>query len=99
MKVLADTDDPRVDLESKGQSGLTILHLAILATFSRIYSEERVQILLEKGADIDSRDSTVKTPLFYVAELSHVALVEILLARGADADEKDSVGRTPLSHA
>jgi ankyrin repeat protein len=69
MKLLVDTDNPRADLESKDQDGRTPLHCAVISSLSTSESEAMVQLLLEKGAEVDSRDSIGKTPFYYAVEL------------------------------
>ena len=55
--------------------------------------------LLDRGVQVDSRDSSGSTPLSYAARLyRHGAICELLLDRGAEVDSTDSDGRTPLSH-
>jgi ankyrin repeat protein len=55
-----------------------------------------VKLLLENGADVDSKDSSGRTPLLWAIENGHKAVVELLLEKGANVDSKDSGGRTPL---
>ncbi|CAI7643775.1 unnamed protein product [Penicillium pancosmium] len=105
-KLLVNTDDPRADLESKDQSGRTALHCAVISAVALVKAPEMsneceamIRLLLDRGAGISNRDNTGKAPLFYAAQLSHVALVQMFLSSGAGADDKDSVGRTPLSYA
>jgi ankyrin repeat protein len=63
--------------------------------------EAVVKLLLEKGAEVDSKDSKHGwTPLWWAAGNGHEAVVRLLLEKGADVDSKDSRdGRTPLSWA
>ena len=56
-----------------------------------------VQLLLENGADIESRDN-IKTPLSYAAQAGHLAVVELLLEKGADIESRNN-SQTPLSYA
>jgi ankyrin repeat protein len=59
-----------------------------------------VQLLLEKGADVDSKDSYFgQTPLSWAAWGGYEAVVRLLLEKGADVDSKSKNGRTPLSRA
>src|SRR5258707_5005021 len=58
-----------------------------------------VKVLLEKAANVDSRDDFNKTPLSWAAENGHEAVIRILLDRGADFESKNEDGRTPLSWA
>jgi Ankyrin repeats (3 copies) len=58
------------------------------------------RILLEKGAELDSKDRRGQTPLSWAAENGHEAVVNLLLEKGAEPDSKDTIyGRTPLSWA
>jgi ankyrin repeat protein len=83
-------DKNSIDLES-GKPGQTMLALAAGKGY-----EEVVNLLLEKGAELD-RDA--RTPLSYAAGSGHEAVVNLLLEKGAELDSKDPDGRTPLSRA
>jgi ankyrin repeat protein len=63
-----------------------------------------IKLLLEKGADANSKDEDGLTPLFWASRKGHQATVETLLATpGVEADPTATggydVGRTPLSWA
>jgi ankyrin repeat protein len=58
-----------------------------------------VRLLLEKGAERDSKDNNGRTPLSRAAMMGHEAVVRLLLEKGAEPDSKDSDGQTPLSWA
>ncbi|KAJ1328888.1 ankyrin repeat domain-containing protein 50 [Microdochium nivale] len=60
-----------------------------------------VKLLLEKGAEIEAKDSEYgRTPLSWAAKNGHEASVKLLLEKGADIEAKDSeYGQTPLSWA
>ena len=50
-----------------------------------------MKLLLEKGADLESKDSEYsQTPLSWAAEYGHEAVVKLLLEKGADLESKDS---------
>ncbi|KAI9763767.1 MAG: hypothetical protein M1840_009092 [Geoglossum simile] len=64
--------------------------------------EAVVKLLLERGAELESKDSGDSyslTPLSWAAVIRHEAVVKLLLERGAELESKDSHGRTPLSWA
>ncbi|KAJ4419054.1 hypothetical protein N0V82_005177 [Gnomoniopsis sp. IMI 355080] len=62
--------------------------------------EAAVEILLEKGADVETRDLFWgQTPLSGAAGNGHEAIVKLLLKEGADFESKRKDGRTPLSWA
>lgn len=61
--------------------------------------EAVVELLLEKGADLESRNNIGRTPLSLAAEKGHEATVKLLLEKGANLESIDHIGRTPLSLA
>ena len=58
-----------------------------------------VELLLDKGADTESRDNYSHTPLSWAAQAGHEAVVELLLDKGAHIESRGSDGETPLSRA
>ena len=68
-------------------------------SWAAIYGHEAVvKLLLEKGAQLESKDNKYgQTPLSWAAETGHEAVVKLLLEKGAQLESKDNViGRTPL---
>ena len=57
-----------------------------------------VNLLLNKGAEIDKCDDYGKTPL-HVAAWGHLHVVELFLDRGAQHDSRNRGGRAPLHMA
>ncbi|KAL8721440.1 MAG: hypothetical protein Q9225_001885 [Loekoesia sp. 1 TL-2023] len=67
---------------------------------SQCGSMEIVEMLLDQGADINSRaDYSNKTALHKASEHGELAALEFLLGHGADIDAQSSEGVTPLSIA
>jgi hypothetical protein len=60
--------------------------------------EAVVKLLLEKGAELESKDNgSGRTPLSWAAEKGHETVVKLLLEKGAELESKDKdEGRTPL---
>ena len=58
-----------------------------------------VELLLRKGADIQSKDSFGWTPLHHAAGEAQKEVVELLVANGAEVSAKTDDGRTPLHAA
>ena len=62
--------------------------------------EAVVKLLLEKGAELETKDKDYgQTPLSYAASRGHEALVKLLLEKGAELKTKSNNGQTPLSYA
>ncbi|KAK6514351.1 hypothetical protein TWF506_008747 [Arthrobotrys conoides] len=55
-----------------------------------------VELLLDRGADIEARDYWGWTPLLSASRSRLPAIVKLLIERGADIEAKDNQGRTPL---
>jgi ankyrin repeat protein len=59
-----------------------------------------VKLLLDKNADIESKDDGYGlTPLSWAAMKGHEAVLKLLLDKDADVESKDEYGWTPLSWA
>ncbi|KAH0538032.1 hypothetical protein FGG08_005344 [Glutinoglossum americanum] len=68
-----------------------------LSIFTKLENEVIVQLLLERGADPDSKDPAGKKALRWAVRNGHETIVRLLLANPkVDPDSKDTTGRTPL---
>jgi ankyrin repeat protein len=81
-------------IEARSGTGETALHY--LAVENHL---EGVAYLLERGADINTRDDFQGTPLIAAASLGHLGLCRFLLGNGADIYAADDIGRTAISAA
>jgi ankyrin repeat protein len=59
----------------------------------------RLQFLLDRGADINSRDADNRSPLMLAVIHRRAKVVDLLLTHGADANAADRSGTTPLQAA
>ncbi len=59
-------------------------------------SLDAVKLLLEKGADINGRDSEGRTALFKAVASWSTDIIKFLIEKGADVNAKDTNGDTPL---
>ena len=80
---------PEITINAPGRLGLTPLMYA--AAFG---SQEAIEILLSKGADVKAKDPRDGTALHYAAW--NAARTKLLLSRGADPSAVSKLGRTPL---
>ncbi|KAI1734173.1 ankyrin repeat-containing domain protein [Xylaria scruposa] len=62
-------------------------------------NEAIVRILLDRGANTQSKDGYGRTPLSYASWAGHKAVAKMLLDKGADIESKDREGMTSLSYA
>jgi ankyrin repeat protein len=62
-------------------------------------AESVVDLLLNRGAQIDAIDDRGRTALMMAAELAHAEVVEMLIGRGADPTVRDKGGKTALDLA
>ena len=60
---------------------------------------ETVQILLDSGAQVDTKTATGATALFAAASRGHCQIVNLLLEKGADPGIKDSQNKTAYMYA
>ena len=75
--------------------GATLLHLA-----ASLSNHAMAELLLDLGADPDTRARDGEVPLHYAARFGDRRMVELLLARGADPTLRDSVqDATPAAWA
>lgn len=58
-----------------------------------------MEVLKERGVDVNKTDSAGKTALMFAAEAGYVECVNWLIGYGADVYKTDKTGSTALSHA
>ena len=69
---------------------------ADLHTAAEEGNTEEVELLLDRGANIETKDKDGLTPLMIAAKWGKTETVELLLDRGANIETKDKDGLTPL---
>lgn len=87
---LAQKDCP-VDLNMRGLGGNTLLHTAAIEGYREI-----CELLLQKGASIDSKNKMNQTPLHIAAKRNDLKLVELLISCKANVNAQDLDKNTPL---
>jgi cytohesin len=60
---------------------------------------DRVKSLVKKGIDVDAKDETGWTPLYWAASMGREEVAEFLIGNGADIDVRTNDDRTPLHQA
>jgi hypothetical protein len=61
--------------------------------------KDRIESLLDQGADVDQRDVAGRSALMLATLRGQVEIVQLLLSRGADPNAADTAGRTPVQQA
>ncbi|KAK2756002.1 hypothetical protein FQN53_008754 [Emmonsiellopsis sp. PD_33] len=72
-------------------SGLSMPHI-----LTELASSNLLQLLLERGAYVDTQDAEGNTPLLLAARHGYVHLISMLLKHGADVNARNIDGDTPL---
>ena len=62
-------------------------------------NKEIVQLLLDRGADINAHGTSGKPALSWAVECGRLETTAFLLDRGASLEERDDTGQTPLDYA
>jgi hypothetical protein len=75
----------------------TLKNLSLLPEAAARGNVTVVELLLEKGVELESKDGYGQTPLSRAVEKGHKVVVKLLLEKGADLESKDQIGRTPPS--
>ncbi|XP_066499851.1 ankyrin repeat domain-containing protein 50 [Hoplias malabaricus] len=96
-RFVLDALDGRI-INSKTESSRTPLMFAVCLQDHGTRSKF-TQLLLEKGADVNSRDEHGRTALSLACELGHLDAVKILVQFNADPEVTDSWGNSALMYA
>ncbi|XP_017357906.1 B-cell lymphoma 3 protein [Cebus imitator] len=96
LRALLDSAAPgTLDLEARNYDGLTALHVAV-----NTECQETVQLLLERGADIDAVDiKSGRSPLIHAVENNSLNMVQLLLQHGANVNAQMYSGSSALHSA
>ncbi|XP_072545849.1 uncharacterized protein [Salminus brasiliensis] len=96
-RFVLDALDGRI-INSKMESSRTPLMFAVCLQDHGTRSKF-THLLLEKGADVNSRDENGRTALSLACELGHLDAVKILVQFNADPEVTDSWGNSALMYA
>lgn len=80
-------------------SGMDINQSAALELAILMEKEEIVDLLIDRGADVNRPGLSGDLPLTVAARRGRPELMRRLVERGADVDRRDQRGMTPLEHA
>jgi ankyrin repeat protein len=82
-----------VDVNAR-MNGCTALMLASQEGYKEIAG-----LLIEKGADIDAKNSNWTTSLMYASQSGNIDIVKMIIDAGADVSARDNMGRIALMYA
>lgn len=83
------------DLEAKDPgAGASVLHYAVMRGRMPV-----IDVLLSRGADVNSRTRMGTTPLHTAALYARIEVAELLIDAGADVNAQSASGVTPLAMA
>ncbi|XP_074075424.1 B-cell lymphoma 3 protein [Macrotis lagotis] len=96
LRALLETSAPgALGLEARNYEGLTPLHVAVNGE-----DAESVQLLLDRGADIDAVDiKSGRSPLIHAVENNSLSMVQLLLLHGANVNAQMYSGSSALHSA
>ena len=87
--------DRGADIEAKDPgAGASVLHYAVMTGKLPI-----IDLLLSRGADVNSRTRNGTTPLHTAVLYARLEVVEFLVEKGADVNAQSTSGTTPLAVA
>jgi Ankyrin repeats (3 copies)/Ankyrin repeat len=72
------------------------LHWTKLHSAAFVGKVEVVNLLLEKGAEVNARAKDGATPLHLAVKRGHVSVAKLLFTKGANLTAKDTEGNTPV---
>lgn len=99
------TKKPELVSLAVGSSKVTPLHLAAnRGEIKKDIYQKKIRLLIEKRADVKTKDSKDDTPLHNMAlgtftEPPDIEMIELLVAKGAQWDAINQEGKTPLQIA
>ena len=91
---MALLDENKDLVNVKSMFEMTPLHIAAEQGFVDVG-----EILIERGAEIDSKNGVLKTPLMLAFQNKHSIFAIMLMNKGADVNAMDHQGRTPMMYA
>jgi len=81
-------------VNEKAEEGVAPLHVAAQEGHNQV-----IELLIDNGADVNSKDGDEGTPLHMAAANGHKGIAELLIVKGADVNAKIVDGGTPLDYA
>lgn len=85
---------PELDVNAQGSNGITALMQYVIRN-----EKNRIQNLLDRGANPNLPDEEQDTALHLAAQRGDIDIVKMLMTKGADVNAKNKLGGTPLMWA
>ena len=83
-------------VHAENSQGLTALHQVFEDPYIYEDGVDVVQLLAERGADVNARNKALETPLHLASRRQRPKSVRMLLDHGANVNTENTQGRTPL---
>jgi ankyrin repeat protein len=97
---ICDPDSRAYSVWKQIHFGTTVMMLPVHSTglivASYLGHSAVASLLIEKGANLESKDENDRTPLLWAAQNGHEAVVNLILEKGANMESRDKYGQTPL---
>jgi len=90
-------DQTNLENESEDQNRVPGTRPLHTAAFNN--SSDAINLLLDRGAELEARNQYGRTPLFWAVLNNSADAVILMIKRGADVKARDEDGDTPLHHA
>ena len=99
LKLINDGADLTIKSESNKETALLKAIKYKTSSYMRPIDQSVIDLLIEKGSDVNTRDRTGATPLMIASRTYPPSFLEILLNKGARIEDKDNRGNTALIYA
>jgi len=99
LNFIKDFKNPNIYLQKYVDNEYKYIYKPLLFFPIANNDEQYLLYLLEKGANINQKDTDGKNSLMYASRFGHLEIVKLLLKNGADINQRNNNGWNPLMYA